>query len=207
MADKKHGVLINNEVKSETTLLEFWDLIKQGYHNPSSYCTYEEYCSILQHVVETLNVRRDEFKDFVNKTTEEGNTALILACEYGQQNKIITILIDWGSDIHHKNNEGCDALLTAAKRGYVSICEILLKNGANPNTTDKMNHESPLFMAAWHGHLKLCLLLIECGANLYQGVAVGNVLDFYAWKDYSGLDEDEIEDHRKQLIDAFKMRS
>jgi len=192
--------------KKSDKLIEFWNLVNKNYYYPSSHNSKicKEYRSILQYTIEILNARHAEFKDFVNEPTEEGNIALILACKHGHD-EIITLLIDWGSDIHHKNNEGCDALstLTGSRCGYLSTYKLLLENGANPNTTDKINSYSPLFIAAWYGNILLCLLLIEYGADLYQEVSLGSVLENYGWKTSLELDEDDIETHRNQLIAAF----
>jgi ankyrin repeat protein len=143
----------------------------------------------------------DQNPEFINKTDSHGNTLLILSCQYDKF-ELTKILIKKKADIHHRNNEGRDALLTAARtHGCVDLCKLLLENGANPNTADKLNAETPLFISAWFDNLNLCLLLISYGANLMQEVSVGSVLEYYGYKGYS--DDEEIEEHRNKLIEAF----
>ena len=145
----------------------------------------------------------DQNPEFIKKTDSDGNTLLILACQYDNL-ELTKILIGKKSDIHHRNNEGRDALLTAAKYiGCVDICKLLLDNGANPNTADNLNHETPLFIAAWYDNINLCLLLISYGANLTQEVALGSVVEFYGWKACMSEPE-EIEENLHKLIEEFK---
>jgi ankyrin repeat protein len=102
----------------------------------------------------------DQNPEFINKTDSDGNTLLILACQYDNF-ELTKILIEKKADIHHRNNEGRDALLTTAStHGCVDLCKLLLENGANPNTADKLNHETPLFISAWFDNINLCLLFI-----------------------------------------------
>jgi len=143
--------------------------------------------------------------EFINKTDSDGNTLLILSCQYDNL-ELTKILIKKKADIHHRNNEGRDALLTAARtHGCVDLCKFLLENGANPNTADKLNAETPLFISAWFDNLNLCLLLISYGANLMQEVSLGSVLEYYGYKGYSN--DEEIEEHRNKLIEAFAVNA
>jgi len=165
---------------------------------------FNNLCEFIKHC-DTKNISDilDQNPEFINKTDSHGNTLLILACQYDKF-ELTKILIKKKADIHHRNNEGRDALLTAAKtHGCVDICKLLLENGANPNTADKLNHETPLFIAAWFDNLNLCLLLISYGADLTQEVALGSVVEFYGWK--APISEpEEIEENLNKLIESFK---
>lgn len=56
-------------------------------------------------------------------------------------------------------------LHAAAMRGNAHICQLLLENGANPNTQTVPQGYSPLHSAAWGGHVDAVQVLLECGAR------------------------------------------
>ena len=60
----------------------------------------------------------------VNQKTEEGNTALIIAANYGKV-KNVEILLQAGADPAMKNKEGETALSMAQKRGHKDVVKLL----------------------------------------------------------------------------------
>ena len=53
----------------------------------------------------------------------------------------------------------------ATQKGYSTIIEILLKNGANVNARDKFK-QTPLHLAILHGHSTIVEILLQNGANV-----------------------------------------
>lgn len=62
--------------------------------------------------------------------------------------------------------------LITAKKGELTVAEILIKNGANPNIGGEKTGWTPLQEAAKYGHDEFIKLLISKGANV-------NRPDFY----------------------------
>jgi len=56
-------------------------------------------------------------------------------------------------------------LLIAATGGYVEICEALLEEGADPNTTDALGR-TPLYYAKQNKHVKCIVALVQNGARM-----------------------------------------
>jgi len=130
------------------------------------------------------------------KDTHEGKTALIYACEYGHQ-KIIKLLIDYGSNINEKDKNGENALIIAFKYGYLEIVKLLIQNSTNDNylkiidlliknneLSRNMNKKdkdgnTPLMLACHNGYLEIVQFLIKNGANVNEKNHIGeNALMF-----------------------------
>lgn len=86
---------------------------------------------------------------------DDANSALIVACKYGL-NLLITSILDVGADIN-----GTMALHAAAKNGNVSIIQILLSNGAEVNYCDN-ECRTPLHIAVQAGNVHAVKHLLEC---------------------------------------------
>ncbi|POI30516.1 hypothetical protein CIB84_005733, partial [Bambusicola thoracicus] len=82
----------------------------------------------------------------VNATDYHGSTPLHLACQKGYQNvTCVKALVYY--DVHScrldiGNEKGDTPLHIAARWGYQGIIEVLLQNGANPNTQNRMKETS-----------------------------------------------------------------
>uniref|UniRef100_A0A0G4FJ62 Bromo domain-containing protein n=1 Tax=Chromera velia CCMP2878 TaxID=1169474 RepID=A0A0G4FJ62_9ALVE len=75
-------------------------------------------------------------------------------------------------------NQTC--LFFAAREGNLPCTEFLLRNGVNPNHTDKFN-QTCLFYAAREGHSSVCDALISGGLNVNHGDSNGDTaLNFAA---------------------------
>jgi ankyrin repeat protein len=68
----------------------------------------------------------------VNKRSNNGNTALMKACEKGHF-KIAEMLAKAGADFELHSNDGCCALIRACNYGHESIARLMVENGANIN--------------------------------------------------------------------------
>lgn len=124
-------------------------------------------------------------KEIVGKNPElidyklpESPTALIVSAagnagyNTGSQENhfaICELLIGAGASVTTKSNEDNkqDALFRAAKYGNLSVCVLLLDNGAHVNTScdPEAGYLSPLQVACLRGHRDVCYLLIAHGAK------------------------------------------
>ena len=66
------------------------------------------------------------------------------AVRHARCTKVVSMLLEHGSDIHHKSVFGYDALQLATQAGNLHIVFLLLEAGANPNTVDRWN-DTPLY--------------------------------------------------------------
>jgi hypothetical protein len=65
-----------------------------------------------------------------------------------------------------QDQNGSPPILVAAGNGHVEVVALLLKNGANPNATEKNLQTTPLHWACYKGHLKIVEILIQAGASI-----------------------------------------
>ncbi|WP_333023210.1 ankyrin repeat domain-containing protein [Wolbachia endosymbiont of Pentidionis agamae] len=94
-------------------------------------------------------------------------TALMHAAQLGNVN-VIEFLIEEGSDIYARDNDGKTALMIAAKMCFKDIVEYLIKAGANINHQDKYNNNA-LICAAKSGY-RVHVSFIEYGTKVdYEG--------------------------------------
>ncbi len=130
----------------------------------------------------------------VNYKTPTGFTALMAACQKGQI-EMVELLIRKGADVNARNDNGHidsnaarakkndpsfynvnqyqagnTALMSAAKRGYTKIVELLLKAGADINAVDQ-NNNTALMIAAANRHIEVVKLLETA---TYAGDIKGN---------------------------------
>jgi ankyrin repeat protein len=134
----------------------------------------------------------------IHKPTDvdaNGNTVLLVACQYGQR-KITRKCLRWGMDINHENDNmetavqlavmgghgrlaeylitkkaevnffGRTLLHEAAHNGLVGVVESLLLRGLDPNELDPDSNMTPLLEGAGNGFADVVQLLIDRGADI-----------------------------------------
>ena len=113
-------------------------------------------------------------------TIEEENkdTALTLAAKENNANSV-SVLIDYGAYVNHKDKDGLNALFWAAYRGNAVIAEMLLKEGAFVNMGTK-KETTPLMVAAKEGHKDVVTVLLKYGAAVNYTCKDGDNALMYA---------------------------
>ena len=91
------------------------------------------------------------------QTGQYGNTALMVAAEYGYD-KGVQVLLNASADVNIQNSIGDTALHWAAYKGHLRICKMLLASGARASLTNS-NGNTPLYDAQSNGHHEVCELL------------------------------------------------
>ncbi|MGK5085221.1 ankyrin repeat domain-containing protein [Bdellovibrionota bacterium FG-1] len=99
----------------------------------------------------------------INEKDMFGNTSLAIAAEHGFL-KIAEEIGKRKPDTEIKNDEGNSPIYLASLGGYHGIVELLIKIGANVNSSNQSN--TPLMAAAEGGFVNVCELLIGAGATL-----------------------------------------
>ena len=120
----------------------------------------------------------------LNKPTQEGKSPIYLAATHGKL-KILEHLLVRGADVNLKNTkeqktaltEVCD--LNHPAKGIEDIVKVLLKNGAEVNTTDKRSH-TPLIKAVLKGHSVVVDMLVTAGAVVTHKDVEGKTALHYA---------------------------
>lgn len=93
-----------------------------------------------------------------------GRTPLLEAIEEGNEDEAIR-LIEAGSDIHHIDSWGSNALCRATSKGLIRVVRKLISEGADVNSCTYLIGYTPLHEAAELGNKELIVLLLQNGAN------------------------------------------
>uniref|UniRef100_A0A1X7UJY4 Death domain-containing protein n=1 Tax=Amphimedon queenslandica TaxID=400682 RepID=A0A1X7UJY4_AMPQE len=99
----------------------------------------------------------------IDHTNEEGKTALMLACERGDQD-IVHDLLSAGANVNIQDNEGWTALMIASKHNHVSIIHMLLQANANPHLKLPKGSNA-VMIASFCGNYEVVELLISKGVD------------------------------------------
>lgn len=103
-------------------------------------------------------------------------TALHIAAELGSISMILVLLFKCEHlNVNVRDSFGDTPLNAACQRKINSkVIAILLKNGANPNVSNKF-HRTPLFYAVTHKNIAVAILLIKHNADVDSMDAFGNM--------------------------------
>lgn len=113
----------------------------------------------------------------IDLQTEDGETALFLASEYGNF-ATVSLLIAKKASINIANKELKTPLWQATNKGYFDIVKFLLDYGADVNAEDK-DKATPLITAICNGCPEIAELLITHGADINRETKdYRNALDF-----------------------------
>ena len=89
---------------------------------------------------------------------------LLTAAEKGDINKVKLLLEKKDINVSEKDEDGCTALMKAAKNGYGNIIELLLKNGADVDEMDDYS-KSAFKWAVIKNQKNIIKLLIDKGCD------------------------------------------
>ena len=90
---------------------------------------------------------------------------LTTCCKNGSYH-FLEKLIKENVNLEYTNKQGQNGLMLASQHGYSKIVSLLLENGANFDTKDKINNNTALMIACRYGHLDCVKILLKNGACL-----------------------------------------
>ena len=93
-----------------------------------------------------------------------GSSSLHMAAQRAKL-EVLTFLLQCGSNVNVRNNDGNTPLHLAACNGHFNIVKLLIDNGCDINAVTKVKNTA-LHCAAQSGHFEIVKLLIEKGAAL-----------------------------------------
>jgi ankyrin repeat protein len=107
----------------------------------------------------------DTHPENIDAFTEDGFTALGLACYFGRFD-IARYLVLKGAEVNLPSNNGFNVypLHSAAAGNYTQTAQMLIENGAEVNIKQQAG-STPLHSAAQNGNIELLILLLEHGAR------------------------------------------
>ena len=98
----------------------------------------------------------------LNSRNRLGKTSLYISIEKNRID-IAKMLIGAGADVHLPSLEKVTPLIAASYAGSLPLVDLLLKNGAKHEPTDRL-HKSALVYAAGMGHTEVVERLLQAGA-------------------------------------------
>ena len=121
--------------------------------------TINNYIEIMRYLLSDCGV------DVNEATTDDGDTALHMACQKSDRTAV-ELLLDHDADVHAKRKNGIMPIHLAAASGNTYAVEQSLAKGVD---VDVVGNVTPLFMACQEGHIDIVELLIKNNANVnYQ---------------------------------------
>lgn len=113
----------------------------------------------------------DQMHVNVNVKSERGFTALFLAAsskhvdeaavQAGETLNSVSVLLERGADVNTESFSGATAVYMAAQNGHCNILRILVRNGANLNSTRLKGGDSPLHTATQSGYADVMEMLLD----------------------------------------------
>ena len=98
-------------------------------------------------------------ESFYSNDNNYGNTAILVACEYGCFN-IVKYLVEKECNLESKNQDGETAFFIACKNGYINIVKYLISNHCSKGIRNQ-NGETALFAACQKGQIEVIKYLIS----------------------------------------------
>ncbi|WP_442795630.1 ankyrin repeat domain-containing protein [Pelobium manganitolerans] len=123
--------------------------------------------------------------DLANRFSEDGFTALGLACYFGRD-EIARYLVLKGAPVNLPSQNGFNVfpIHSAVAGNFTDITKMLIENGASVNVAQQSGL-TPLHSAAQNGNIELIILLLEAGANVSARMEGGKLAaDLAAEKGY-----------------------
>eukprot|EP00094_Tigriopus_californicus_P009181 TCALIF_08851-PA protein Name:"Similar to Ankrd17 Ankyrin repeat domain-containing protein 17 (Mus musculus)" AED:0.38 eAED:0.38 QI:0/0.53/0.37/0.75/1/1/16/0/2553 len=102
--------------------------------------------------------------DLDSETDSNHDTALTLACAGGHE-ELVTLLLDRGANIEHRDKKGFTPLILAATAGHEKVVEILLEHSADIEAQSERTKDTPLSLACSGGRYEVVDILLSRNAN------------------------------------------
>lgn len=106
----------------------------------------------------------------VNCVDLSGRTALHVACRHGHADVCAQLLAHANVDVNMDDEDGSTPLMEAIRGGsraaVFTICDQLLKRGADVHAVCPHSNDTPVVMACRKGYVDVCKLLLAAGANV-----------------------------------------
>ena len=99
----------------------------------------------------------------IDHTNEEGETALMLACERGHKGLVYSLL-SAGANVDIQDSNGWTALMIVSQHNHISIIHMLLQANANPHLK-ALDRSNASMIASYHGNYEIVQLLISKGVD------------------------------------------
>jgi ankyrin repeat protein len=133
---------------------------------------------------------------------ENDKTVLMWAIEKGRE-AVVNKCFENGTYIENVDNDGWTAIMFAARRGHLGICEHLLNLGANVDVESVDDKFSPLHLAAGNECMPVCEQLIKAGAQISRRDIHGKVpFDYIRTPKNQELYRKAVEDIQKAGLPA-----
>jgi ankyrin repeat protein len=144
------------------------------------------------------------------RTTDLGNTPLILAARRAGNSRTVQLLLERGANATEHNNNGISPIMSGAASGDLETVQLLLDAGAKADDFPKSNDprangiatgfRTPLMWAAFHNDVRMVRLLLDHGADPNQSTYFGNPLSHACWND--GFEAAEVLIDRGAKVNA-----
>ncbi|KAJ5094789.1 hypothetical protein N7456_010650 [Penicillium angulare] len=112
---------------------------------------------------ETLKYLIEDKRHAVDKTGPYGKTALLVACERGDDN-LVKLLLECGANPATPDDENRSPIWCAAQNGHSKVVRLLIDYGSNITARNSRGW-TPLNIASDRGHFDTVTILLESGAD------------------------------------------
>ena len=152
-------------IDSMPSMIHVWNFEEKNSdgNNPLHICCAKGSLEVLQHFNQLLTLFGLNFK---NTTGRLGASCVLLASMNGQL-ETLKWLIENGSSMEDRDNNGCSCVLLAAKNGHLETIKWLIENGSSIRDVDYYGG-SCVLLAARFGHVETVQWLIENGSSMEE---------------------------------------
>jgi len=115
----------------------------------------------------------------MNARTESGESVLAYALKSRVDQDLLELLIEHGSDLFYKDDEGVSILDFAVTYNNMFMIDQLLEKGKDVNEVTRKSGFTPLMAAVCYGRYEIFTALLDAGADINAAERKGmTALDF-----------------------------